>query len=277
MCSLIGFIALIFIVTQEFYDFNHSLFRFDVFYSGEFGGPAQPLTIVHDLNSSVQYVIGNQFHFCTVQPLQESAPYFWDLTTDDGGMLQLVSPNNFFFRGSSYNYSYQGATNVRGVDVDYWLSYRSFEQITPTLNISNAYYQIFYTRSGWSFPNIQSVTNQPVPWRIAVNGTVSTVNRTDNSSISYFTTFQMNLYEFSTDEPSYDAFDISSCSPPDDYYTVVLLIPGNETGIDFGQLRRNIRTSVTKYTGLRPLQIGNIQVLLINLYFCATVTISSCS
>ena len=246
---------------QEFYDYNHSLFRFDFHYDGSFGGPAQPLSIIHDFDSSVQYVLGNRVHFCSAQPLQESAPYFWDITTEDGGTLQLVSPNNFFFRGGSYNYTYQGATNIRGVDVDSWISYRSFEQFAPTLNISDAYYQVFFTRPGWSFANIESVTDQPVPWRIVFNGTVSTVNRTDNSTDTFFSTYQMNLYEFSTDEPPYDAFDISSCSAPDDYYTLVLFIPGNETYIDFGQLRRNIRTSVTNYTGLRPLQIGNIQVL----------------
>ena len=230
---------------QEFYDYDHSLFRFDTYYNGSFGGSAQAVSVIHDLSSSVQYVIGNQFHTCLAQPLQVSAPFLWDITTDDGGTLQLVSPNNIFFRGPNYNYTYQGATNVRGVDVDSWLSYRSFEQISPAVNLSDAYYQVFFTRPGWSFPIVQSVTNQPVPWRIIINGTVSTVNRTDNSTYSFFTTYQMDLYEFSTDEPPYDAFDISSCSAPEDYYTVVLFIPGNETGIDFGQLRRNIRTSIT--------------------------------
>ena len=245
---------------QEFYDYDRNLFRLDTYYDGSSGGVAQPVSIIHDLSSSVQYVIGNQFRFCFAQPLQVSAPFLWDITTDDGGTLQLVSPNNIFFRGPNYSYTYQGATNVRGVDVDSWLSYRSFEQLAPAINLSDAYYQVFFTRPGWSFPIVQSVTDQPVPWRIIINGTLSTVNRTDNSTYSYFSTFYMDLYEFSTNEPPYDAFDISSCSAPDDYYTLVLFIPGSETGIDFGQLRRNIRTSVTNYTGLRPLQIGNIQV-----------------
>ena len=70
----------------------------------------------------------------------------------------------------------------------------------------------------------------------------------------------MDLFDFSTEEPPYDVFDVSACSRPDDYYTLGLIIPGQEEGLDFGQLRRNIRTSVSNYTGLRPLQIGNIQV-----------------
>ena len=82
----------------------------------------------------------------------------------------------------------------------------------------------------------------------------------------------MDLFDFSTDEPPYDAFDISSCSAPDDFYTMILIIPGQESGIDFGQLRRNICTSVTNYTGLRPLQIGNIQVS----GLCSTMSIGYC-
>ena len=245
---------------QEFYDQTHNLFRLDFYYDGQQGGSPGPLTLIHDISSSVQYIIGNQIRFCSLQPLQQAATYFWDIATNENGTVELVSPNGLFYRGSQYNYTYQGATNIRGVDVDSWVSYREFESLTNIYNISNAYYQVFYTRPGWSFYNVQSATTDPVPWRIVINGTVSRLNMTDFTIITYNTTYVLDLFEFSTDEPPYDAFDVSSCSAPDDYYTVVLLIPGNETGIDFGQLRRNIRTSVSEYTGLRPLQIGNIQV-----------------
>ena len=250
----------IYLHLQEFYDQTHNLFRIDLQYDGQQGGSPGPLTFIHDISSSVQYVIGNQIRFCLPQSLQE-ATYFWDLATNDDGTVELVSPNGLFFRGSQYNYTYQGATNIRGVDVDSWVSYREFESFSTLVNLSNAYYQVFYTRPGWSFYNVQSATTDPVPWRIVINGTVSTrQNMTDDTIITYNSTFRMDLFEFSTDEPPYDAFDVSSCSAPDDYYVMVLLIPGNENYIDFGRLRRNIRTGVSDYTGLRPLQIGNIQV-----------------
>ena len=251
---------------QEFFDSTHKLFRYDFFYSDPHGNYSVPLTIIHDLSSSVQYVIGNQVHFCTAQPIQQYAPYFWDVTFDDNNMIELVSPNRLFFRDDQFNYTYTGATNIRGVDVDSWVSYREFEQIAGIFNLSNAYYQVFYTRPGWNFSNVHSVTTQPVPWRIVINGTVTRLNLTDNTTVTYNTTLETDLFEFSTEEPPYDAFDVSSCSAPDDYYTLLLFIPGREQYVDFGQLRRNIRTSMSKYTGLRPLQIGNIQVWLLSYY-----------
>ena len=250
----------IILLFQEFYDYTHNVFRFDVYYDGSSGGSPGPITIIHDFGTSIQYVVSQQVRFCYAQSLQEAAPYLWDITVGDDNMLQLVSPNNLFFRGDQYNYTYQGATNIRGVDVDSWVSYREFVSVAQTFNMSNVYYQMFYTRPGWTFPSIHSVTTQPVPWRLVINGTVFRLNMTDNSTITYNTTYEMDIFEFSTDEPSYDVFDVSSCYGPDDYYTLVLFIPGNETGINFGQLRRNIRTSISNYTGLRPLQIGNIQV-----------------
>ena len=208
--------------------------------------------------------MSNSVHFCLVQPLPEAVPHLWDVTTNDDGVQKLISPNNVLFRGTEYNYTYQGATNIRGVDVDYWVSYREFEEITDSFNFSDAHYQVYFTRPGWILSNVRSAMSRPVPWRIVINGTVSKRNLSDDSTITYNTTILTDISGFSMEEPSYDVFDVSACSKPDDYYTLGLLIPGREEGLDFGQLRRNIRTSVSNYTGLRPLQIGNIQVRLSN-------------
>ena len=227
--------------------------------------------IIHDFATSVQYVVSDNVRFCLTQPLSEAVPHFWDVTTDDNDDLKLISPNNLLLRGTEYNYTYQGATNIRGVDVDYWVSYREFEQITDSFNLSNAYYHVYFTRPGWILSNVRSVTSRPVPWRIVINGTVSKRSLSKDSTLTYNTTIVTDISGFSTEEPPYDVFDVSACSAPDDYYTLGLIIPGREEGLDFGQLRRNIRTSVSNYTGLRPLQIGNIQVRLSQLYHSHTV------
>ena len=239
---------------QEFYDFPRKLFRMDAYGSDAEGGAPGPISFVHDLSTSVQYTI--RARNCTAQSLEEFAPYLFDVTADDGGTLQLVSPNNFFFLGSEFNYSYEGVSNVRGVDVDSWISVRESQRFVDAINSTDVIYEAFFTRPGWIYTTDRSINTDPVPWRIKLSATQQYVDPEENIDVS----FVMDFFDFSTDEPPYDAFDVSSCSAPDDYYTVILIIPGQERGIDFGQLRRNIRTSVTNYTGLRPLQIGNIQV-----------------
>ena len=214
------------------------------------------MSIIHDLSTSVQYTIIDQATDCSVQSLEEYAPYLMDITISDEGTLQLVSPNNFFFLGSEFNYSYEGVSNVCGVDVDSWISVRDFERVADTVNYTDVVYEVFFTRPDWIYTTDRSINTDPVPWHIKLSGTARYSEYIDASNIS----FEMDFFDFSTDEPPYDAFDISSCSAPEDFYTIILIIPGQERGIDFGQLRRNIRTSVTNYTGLRPLQIGNIQV-----------------
>ena len=249
---------------QEFYDLPNKLYRIDVYSRGGGGFAPGQTSIIHDFDSSVQYVVGTQVLNCTAQPLSQYAPYFPDVSLSDDDNLQLVSPNNFFFLGNEFNYSYEGVSNVRGVDVDSWVSVRDFERVASAINLTDAIYEVFFTRPGWIYSTDRSINTDPVPWRIKVSGTVSFLNRTDNSTIMNSGDFQTDYFDFSTDEPSYDAFDISLCSGPDDYHTVLMIIPGQEKGLDFGQLRRNIRTSISNYTGVKPLQIGNIQVYKIN-------------
>ena len=151
-------------------------------------------------------------------------------------------------------------SNIRGVDVDSWVSVRDFEKVAEAVNLTDTIYEVFFTRPGWIYATDRSINTDPVPWRIKITGGVSIRNSTDNSTINVNGTFQIDYFDFSTSEPNYDSFDISLCSGPDEYHTVLMMIPGQEKGLDFGRLRRNIRTSVSNFTGVRPLQIGNIQV-----------------
>ena len=249
---------------QEVYDIQNNLFRIDFYNSGRGRGrdlgPPGPVSIIHDFDTATQYFIGTQILNCTATPLSVSAPYFFDVTTDNSGTLQLVSPNNFFFLGNEFNYSYEGVSNVRGVDVDSWVSVRDFEKVAQAVNLTDTIYEVFFTRPGWIYVTDRSINTDPVPWRVKLSGRVSFLNSTTNSTVNINGTFQLDYFDFSTSEPNYDSFDISLCSAPEDYHTVLMMIPGQEKGLDFGRLRRNIRTSVSKFTGVKPLQIGNIQV-----------------
>ena len=253
-CSLSAFYSL-----QEFYDLPHNLFRIDVHYGGQRGGSPGPISIIHDFSTSVQYVVNNEVLECSAQSLDNASPYFYDIATDEDG-VQLVSPNNFFFLGSEFNYSYEGVSNIRGVDVDSWVSVRDFERVSAAVNLTNGVYEVFFTRPEWYHITGSGVNRDPVPWRIKYTGTVNYLNASDNTTAMINQTFEMDFFAFSTDEPPYDAFDVASCSAPDDYYTLVLFIPRQEETINLAQLRRNIRMGVSNFTGVRPLQIGNIQV-----------------
>ena len=253
-----------FLYFQEVYDIQNNLFRIDFYNNGRGRGrdlgPPGPFSIIHDFDTATQYFIGTQILNCTATPLSVSAPYSFDVTTDNSGTLQLVSPNNFFFLGNEFNYSYEGVSNIRGVDVDSWVSVRDFEKVAQSVNLTDTIYEVFFTRPDWIYATDRSINTDPVPWRVKLTGGVSFLNSTTNSTVNINGTFQLDYFDFSTSEPNYDSFDISLCSAPEDYHTVLMMIPGQEKGLDFGRLRRNIRASVSKFTGVKPLQIGNIQV-----------------
>ena len=151
-------------------------------------------------------------------------------------------------------------TKVRGIDADSWVSVRDFERISGNSNISNAVYEVFFSRPGWVLVNGHSVSTDPAPLRTIISGDFSYVNRTDGSIVTKTMSFQYDLFDFSSEEPPYDAFDISSCSEHDDLVSIVFIIPGQLSGINVGSFRENVRASISNYTGVSPLQISSINV-----------------
>ena len=235
---------------QEFYDLTHQLLRFDV----------NDLYIIFDFNNEVQYIIRRQFTNCTVVPITAMTPLTARLYSNVGesGRPHLRSPSDFLFL-NQYNYSYEGVTNVRGVDVDSWVSIRDFQQF-PNTNLTNGLYEIFFTRPGWRIFNTHSVITDPIPWRINISGTFNTLNTTDNSTISWTGSFLWDFFGGSGDEPNFDVFDTSVCLPPSEYWIATMGIPGQENGLDLRQLRRAVRQSVSTYAQVQPLQVGSIEV-----------------
>ena len=153
----------------------------DIYNRGNKKGVPGPTSIIHDFNTSVQYVINNRITKCSTQPLSQVSPFFFNLTTNDSGTLQLVSLKNFFFLGNEFNYSYEGVSNIRGVDVDSWVSVRDFEKEAQAVNLIDAIYEVFFTRPGWIYVTDRSINTDPVPWRVKLTGGVSTDNATKKS------------------------------------------------------------------------------------------------
>ena len=202
--------------------------------------------IIYDFNNELQYVIRRQFSNCTVVPITD---------VDESGRPHL-RPASEFLLLNQYNYSYEGVTNVRGVDVDSWVSIHDSQQF-PNVHFTS---EIFFTRTGWTISNTHSVITDPIPWRINVTGTFSSSNRTGNGTVSYTGSLVLDFFGGSGDEPNFDVFDTSICLPPSEYQFATMAIPGQENGLDLRQLRKAVRQSVSTYAQIQPLQVGSIEV-----------------
>ncbi len=240
---------------QEYYDFVHQLFRLDVYYDGQMGGAAGPYQFVHDFESQLQYIINRHDGSCNITTL--SQPFLGDVELDEEGNANLISPRTIFFQHKDLNYSYEGVSTVRGVEVDSWIASPDFFQFNAVSNITNGVFEIFFTRPGYNITTDRSAGASVVLWRIIVSGEVS------NAIIgSVNVSYEMDFFDFSTSEPPYDVFDVSVCFDPEESHTLLLLFEVPRLGIDFSTFRTNLRASLVNATGLRPVQVNNIRVSL---------------
>jgi hypothetical protein len=228
---------------QEFYD--SQLYRLD--YSSDY----TPYSIIHDFELGVQYVIDRSLRKCNVDSLNNTA--YYDIVEGPNGTIRLRPPASFLRLGSGYDFSYEGRTRVRGIEADAWISIRdSF----PHTNLVNVTVELFYTPPGWTASSLSSYTTDPIPLALNLTGMVCSENVPCTSLWSFF-----NIFDFSTREPDFDAFDTSACADPGQYQILSMIIPGQESGMDISQLRRGIRLGLTEWAGLPPLQVANIQAV----------------
>ena len=282
---------------QEYYDLEQRLFRLDTYYDGRLGGPPGPISIIHDFNLETQYIINHRFANCSISPLTAESPFvFFDVSiADSPDRPSLATPNQILFLSNEFNYSYEGVTTVRGVEVDSWLSVREFERLGFGLNFTDAVLEFYFTRPGWKIASQIDVSETPIPWGASFRGVISYYNTSSNMTESLNITGENDILGFTTEEPLFDIYDTSICIEPTEYVILTMFFAGHETGMDFGQLRRAIRSAIVDYTGITPLQVGNIQVgsrvlctgggymyghLLCNLHaiapLCVIMTLCSC-
>ena len=237
---------------QEYYDYPLSLFRIDVSVMG------RPYSLVHDFNLEVQYVIDRLFNNCTVSPLYPNNTRFDGNVGEDGyPTLRLA---NQLFAFDWFNFSYEGETVVREVEVDAWVGYLDFVVFTENVNISDVVYEVFFTKPGFVVSSDYSSTNQPVLWATKATGSSNSFDpMTGNYTNSSFS-FIQNYFAFSVSEPPYDTFDTSVCVDPVDYGNIVMRIPDFPPGIEVPGLRRAIRLAVANFANIPALQVGSVMV-----------------
>ena len=244
----------------------------DVYYDGRQGDSPGPISLIRDSARDIDYVINRQLNNCTVMPLNDDFVYFNTLEGDSEYLTQIVSINNVLFFAPLLPYSYEGVTNIRGVDVDAWIGMQpnlreevpttTFITIPGVLETRNGTWEVFATRPGWRITSDRTVTTDPVIWRIRITGNLSFTFARDNTTVTTSGIYSAlyDIFDFSSEEPDFDMFDVSTCFSPSEYHVLSLAVPGHEQGLNFSQLRNNLRSAIVDYSTIQPLQVGNIQV-----------------
>ena len=244
---------------QEFYDIKNELFRIDYYDTGESDLPEGAYTLIHQFNLEKEFIINRQHRNCTISDIKAERGF--DTVVEDG-KARLASPRDLLLLTNDFNYTYGGVSTVRGVNVESWISYREFEDLGGDTNLTDAVYEIFFTRPEWKVGTASSAPSaKPIPWQLRIAGTITFVNDSTNLTQSQNISSTFDFFGFNSGEPDIDAFDTSVCVPPGDYYSVGIVLPVNGIWVDFSLLPRNIRVAVFEFTELEfPLQIGNIHV-----------------
>ena len=222
-----------------------------------------PLSIIRDLARNVEYIINRQINNCTVQRLDDEIVYFHTVEGTTDVVANTLTPVNLFFFAQQFTYAYEGVTNIRGVDVDAWIGMQpDFSFPIPNVGMAdlrNGTWELFSTRPGWRITGDRTVTTDPVIWRMRLHANV-TFTATDNTTTIGIYSALYDIFDFSSEEPDFDSFDVSTCFSPTEYQVLSLAVPGHEQGLNFSQLRQNLRSAIVTYASVQPLQVGSIQV-----------------
>ena len=201
---------------------------------------AQPRAVsrIEDGKIGVVYTINRQSHDCFIKSLYEN-----NTAKSTEGNVQMKTHWKDII-SSTLNYSYKGPSMVRSAVVDVW-------SLCHNLTNDESEVMIALTRPGTPVRSLNSMVEDPVLWQLSMRG---------NHSINGDFSTVFNFFDFSYDRPNSDLFDPSKCFSSEDYELLILQLPGRVTEVDVTHLHSSIRMTVANYTGVYPLQVGNIKV-----------------
>ena len=220
------------------------------------------ITLIRDYAHNIEYIINRRLNNCTVKQINYLPEYVYPFSEFE---VEIMTPNPLLNIAQVFPFAYEGATNIRGVDVDVWVGRQPpgslmFPNADGVVEGSNGMFRVFFTRPGWRITGDRAVTNEPVLWRVELRADTVFTNATDNTTTSGNVLELYDIFDFSSEEPDFDVFDVSTCFSPSEYHVLSLAVPGHEQGLNFSQLRRNLRSAIVKYSNIKSLQVGNIQV-----------------
>jgi len=236
----------------------------DVYNDGRSGGRPGPISLIRDSARNIDYIINRQLNNCTVVPRDEDTVYFQTLEGDSDLLASILTPVDSLTFAQLLEYTYEGVTNVRGVDVDAWIGQQptfTFQFAVGEATVRNGTWELFFTRPGWRITGDRTVTTEPALWRVNLVGNLSLIAARDNTITNGIYSATYDIFDFSSEEPDFDVFDVSACSSPSEYHVLSLAVPGHVQGLSFSQLRNNLRVAIVDYAKIQPLQVGNIQVI----------------
>ena len=183
------------------------------------------------------------------------------------GTLHLEGLKRHFLRQNDSAYSYEGVSQLRGVDTESWITFLDREVFNNQTVLTDGYVQVYYTRPNWSVAtSYNSYFNMSVPWVYVVVGNYTYPS--DNGTwVTYSDTNVFNVLEFQTVEPNYDVFDVSICFGVDQHSFLSLTLPlpagVRFTSIDHTLLKSKVRMALSQAVNIPASRIGGIYVSII--------------
>lgn len=203
------------------------------------------VSLIQDVGIGVVYTIYTQYSNCSVEASNDLYLGHHD---------NLIRSLNDLFLLSTVEYNYTGNMSAHGVLLDNWVFSGDFSH--AGYDYTNTTLQWLITQPGQNISSVFSVTSSAVPWRLSIEGLLTSSEGETALNVSSVIRYFDLLFE----EPNFDVFDVSVCVDPVDSMFITLALPGARNGIDLCQFKGNIRNAVSNYTQLYPIQVGNIEV-----------------
>lgn len=226
-----------------------SLFLSTLAWAPNLGMPTASYNIIHDFNTGLQFTVSDHQVNCSVQPIR-AGPTSDAAPLDNGRTVRLklarelleVSPSNFVYSGQRF---------FRGILANVWTA----EKLGENPEDPYSTIELFFSHPDYSMLMGQVNSQQQVPLGMV---TYQAESRTS----SYFTsTTKSNYYHFSSSEPHWNSFDISSCfSSTDSLYLKLTLQVGYGQLVQFSvsSAQDAIRAALARQAKISPLRVTNI-------------------
>ncbi|XP_052774803.1 uncharacterized protein LOC128213258 [Mya arenaria] len=255
-----------------YYDYSYKLVRFDYrpgnvypYYT------SNPVTEIHDYSTGIAYAIDKTLGNCSIIPIQNASfDASINITVNQNAnkqfYIRMKSPSQLFYLDNK-TYSYEGQRTVRGVLCDVFISKRT-DFTLPYISVPfTSTFEFFFLADSWTEQNNlgQKSITKDVPIQLAI---------TTPDSVGYSVTY--NLYDWTTEDPSFNRFDVTSCYTVDQKKSFIIEWPGtwDQSIAQYqNQFVRQVTQTITRMSHVNAIRIQKptFNFDTSNIYFVATL------